>query len=532
MRSLEAGKFIEEQTEKIKPIQKQAQLAYWDAAISGKKEYYKKYEELQLELEKIFNNKEDFAKVKGFLKQKIEDALIQRQLKILYNSYLGSQGDFSLISEIIKKSTEIEEKFNVYRARIKEKELTDNELKEILKTETDSEKLKEAWEASKKQGEIVEKGIIELIRLRNKLAKSLGFDNYYSMALELGEQKEEEIDSIFKELAHLTEKPFQDLKKEIDSALSEKYKVSEEELKPWHYQDFFFQEGPEIYKINLDGFYSKDVLEIAKKFYKSMELPVEDVLERSDLYEKPGKYPHACCMDIDREGDIRIIQNMKNNEKWMDTTLHELGHAVYDEFIDRALPYILRWPAHTFTTEAIALFFGRNSRNLSFVKKYCEVKEKEIGKIEEKITKALRLRQLVFSRWCQVMFNFERQLYNNPEQNLNELWWSLVKKYQLINFSRDKPDWAAKIHIVSAPVYYHNYFLGEILASQINNYIAKNILKKESLKNLDYSKNKEIGEYLKTKIFSVGRKYEWEEMIKNATGENLTSKYFVEEFVN
>ncbi len=157
MKSLEIEKFIKEQTEKIKPIQKQTQLAYWDAAVSGKKEHYKKYEALQLELEKIFNNKDDFAKIKEFLKQKVENAFIKRQLKILYNSYLGSQGDFILISKIVKKSTEIEEKFNVFRARIKEKEFTDNEIKEILKKEKDSEKLQEAWEASKKSGEIVEK---------------------------------------------------------------------------------------------------------------------------------------------------------------------------------------------------------------------------------------------------------------------------------------------------------------------------------------------------------------------------------------
>lgn len=529
---LEIEKFIEEQTEKIKPIQTQLGLAYWDAAISGKKEHYNRYEELQLKLEEVFNNKQDFNRIKEFLKQEIEDSIIKRQLKILYNSYLGSQGDLDLIREIVKKSTEIEEKFNTFRAKVKDKELTDNEIKDILKTETDSEKLKEAWEASKKQGEVVEKQLLDLVKLRNKHARSLGFDNYYSMVLELGEQKEKEIESIFNELANLTENPFRDLKKEIDSMLVERYRISEEELKPWHYHDLFFQEGPEIYKINLDKFYSKEILDIVKKFYGSIGLPIEDILERSDLYEKPGKYQHACCMDIDREGDVRIIQNMKNNEKWMETTLHELGHGVYSKFMDRGIPYILRWPAHMFTTEAIALFFGRNSRNLSFIKRYCDINEEEIEQLKDKITKGLRLRQLVFSRWAQVMFNFERELYRDPEQDLNKLWWKLVKKYQLIDFTRDNPDWASKIHFVIAPVYYHNYLLGELLASQIHHHIVKNILDKDSLRNVDYSDNKNIGKYLKTKIFSIGRKDEWNEMIKKTTGEELTAKYFVEEFVN
>jgi peptidyl-dipeptidase A len=51
--------------------------------------------------------------------------------------------------------------------------------------------------------------------------------------------------------------------------------------------------------------------------------------------------------------------NLEPNERWMNTLLHEYGHAIYDKLIDRALPYLLREPAHIITTEAIALLMGR-----------------------------------------------------------------------------------------------------------------------------------------------------------------------------
>ena len=53
--------------------------------------------------------------------------------------------------------------------------------------------------------------------------------------------------------------------------------------------------------------------------------------QRSDLYEKPGKSPHAFCTDIDREGDVRVLANIVPNEYWMGTMLHELGHSVYSQ---------------------------------------------------------------------------------------------------------------------------------------------------------------------------------------------------------
>jgi peptidyl-dipeptidase A len=524
--------FILDHVKIIEPLNKKAALAYWSASISGSDKDFQEYEQLNKEIRRIYNNKEEFEKVKKFL-AKEKDLLTKRQLEILYNNYLSSQGDLNLIKEIITKETKLEQTFNKFRAKINDKELTDNEIKEILRTETKSENLKAAWEASKKQGEVVEKDLVEVITLRNKLAQGLGFKNYYVMSLEASEQKEEDIITLFDELSNLTDNPFKKLKDEIDSVLSKKYKIPKDKLSPWHYQDLFFQQGPKIHDVNLDEIYAKqDIIKIAKEFYSSLNLPVEDILEKSSLYEKAGKSQHAFCIDIDRNGDVRILENVKNDEYWASTTLHELGHAVYSKFIDKNLPYLLRDNAHIFTTEAIALLFERDTKNLSFIKKYCNLFDKEIEKMTEEVFQALRLRQLVFSRWAQVMVRFEKQLYENPNQNLNKLWWQLVKKYQLIDFTRDKPDWASKIHFVTAPVYYHNYFLGELLASQLHHQITKNLLNQKTIRNVDYSGEKKIGEYLKEKVFGVGKKYKWNEMIKKATGEELTARYFVDEFIN
>ena len=52
----------------------------------------------------------------------------------------------------------------------------------------------------------------------------------------------------------------------------------------------------------------------------------------------------------------------------MSTSLHEFGHAVYDKYNDRNLPWVLREPAHTFTTEAIAMLFGRFASNAAWIK--------------------------------------------------------------------------------------------------------------------------------------------------------------------
>jgi len=97
---------------------------------------------------------------------------------------------------------------------------------------------------------------------------------------------------------------------------------------------------------------------------------------------------------------------------------------------------------------------------------------------------------------------------------------------------RNEPDWASKIHIATSPCYYHNYLLGDLLASQINCYICDSVLKGNIDYNMvSYYKKPEVGEYLKKKVFEPGDKYFWNDMIKRATGEKLTAKYYAKQFV-
>jgi peptidyl-dipeptidase A len=92
--------------------------------------------------------------------------------------------------------------------------------------------------------------------------------------------------------------------------------------------------------------------------------------------------------------------------------------------------------------------------------------------------------------------------------------------------NRNMPDWATKIHIALYPCYYHNYLLGDLLASQLYNYISSNITVNTSLVG-----EKAVGDYLREKVFLPGARYYWNDMIERATGEKLTAKYYAKQFV-
>ena len=522
--------FISSYEKKAIPLYKESALTSWNANITGTNEDYAKSEKASYEYAKIFTDSIAFAELKQIKEsQAMKDPLLVRQLELLYNGYLGGQVDTSLIAAQIKMETDISKKYANFRVTIDGKQLSDNEVELILKNSTDNTDLKAAWEGSKLIGPVVSSDIIKLVKHRNIIARKIGFGNYHEMSLKLSGQDPSEVTKIFDELDSLTRDNFAKLKGDIDSFYAKRYKIPASEIRPWHYQNRYFQEAPEIYPVNLDKYYAnQDPVKLASTFYDGIGLNVEPILAKSDLYEKPGKNQHAFSTDIDRSGDVRTLDNIRPDAYWMNTILHELGHGVYSYYNDRTLPFTLRDAAHTFTTEAIAEFFGRLAKEPQWMQRMGIIDEKEAEKISDDCHKSLRLQMLVFSRWAQVMYRFEKSMYENPDQNLNKLWWDMVEKYQLLAKpeGRDMPDWATKIHIALYPCYYHNYLLGELLASQLYYYMSANITKNQS-----FVGEKAVGDYLKEKVFMPGARYYWNDMIEKATGEKLTARYYAKQFV-
>jgi peptidyl-dipeptidase A len=522
--------FLVAHESKYETLYRETALASWNANITGTDEDWKKSEKASFEYARLFTDKEAFTELSELKKSgEVKDPILARQLELLYNSYLGGQVDTSKIAEQIRMETEIGKKYSNFRATVNGKLLSDNEIVDILRNSTNSKDLQAAWEGHKLIGPVVAEDLIRLVKHRNSIAKELGFSNYHEMSLKLSGQEPEDVTKIFDELDDLTRDNFADLKKEIDNYFSKRYGIKVADLKPWHYQDRFFQEAPKIYSVNLDQYYkNQDPVKLAAAFYDGIGLNVDAILAKSDLYEKPGKNQHAFSTDIDRSGDVRTLDNIRPDSYWMNTILHELGHGVYSYYNDMNLPFILRDAAHTFTTEAIAEMFGRLATDPQWMLNMGVINEQESKKIAEDCSKALRLQMLVFSRWAQVMYRFEKSMYANPDQDLNKLWWDTVEKYQLLKKpeGRNMPDWASKIHVALYPCYYHNYLLGELLASQLYNYILTNISNDPS-----FVGEKGAGTYLKEKVFMPGARYTWNDMIEKATGEKLTAKYYAKQFV-
>jgi peptidyl-dipeptidase A len=307
-----AAAFLKDQVATLSNLDKTANIAWYDASILGTDEAFKKSAEADAARDHFLADPERFRQLQTLRDgAKASDATLRRQLDILYLWMLAKQVEPAALDKITELQKKVEQTFNTYRGKLDGKEVTLNQINDVLRTSTDSKKLKAAWEAQKAVGPVIVADLKQLVVLRNDVAKKLGYRDFYALSLAQTEQDETKLLALFDELDKLTREPFLKAKEEVDKRLAKRLKIKTSELMPWHYQNAFFQEPPDVFATGLDAVYRKqDILALAKAFYTGIGLDTEAIIQRSDLFEKKGKTPHAFEINVDRAGDIRVLANL------------------------------------------------------------------------------------------------------------------------------------------------------------------------------------------------------------------------------
>lgn len=500
----------------------QLNKAYWILETTGSADAADLKADLDTELRLLFSDPKTYQQLLAWEKEP-HDPLHQRQLNVLIRTFKQNQIPKNLLEETAQKEAALSQSYATFRPELDGKKLSENDIRELLKQESNPQKRKLAWEASKQIGEVLAPQILGLVHLRNQAAHLLGYPDYFQMQLDLQEVDSKWLLKTLEELSQKSDKAYSEVLAEIEQRQAKRFGVPVAELGPWAWSEPFCQEDPlDTHELDrlVDGV---DIAKVSTAFYRKMGIDVGPILARSDMYERPGKNQHAFCMHIDRVGDVRTLNNVQASIKWLETVLHELGHAIYELGFDDKLPWLLREPPHMIPTEAMALIAGRQAYR-------SEALPHLVGSHQESLCKkadqSLRRRQLIFSRWVLVMTAFESELYRNPSQDLNRLWWQCVEKYQKVRAPKNRQgkwDWATKYHIGLAPVYYFSYLLGEMFASAIQESLVKEC-------GATALTSEKAGQFLQKKLFHPGNRMSWSELVKHVTGKALTPDAWVREF--
>jgi peptidyl-dipeptidase A len=510
-----AAAIVAEVEARLAPLSLAANLAWWDSQVSATEENADRRAHAELALSDALADRDLFNTV-GEALSGVPDGAERRRLALVHNAMLTHQIPDDLRTRIVELESSVDMRFSRHRGVVMGAEVGDTEIKRILRSSDDAVERREAWEASKTVGAEVADDVRELARLRNRAARGLGHRDWFALSLFASEFDEDKLLATLAETDRVTASTFARWKGTLDDRLAARFGCRPGELRPWHYADPFFQEAPPDGAVDLDPYLDgRDVVELSRRTFDGTGLEVEGILQRSDLFPRDGKNQHAFCIDVDRNGDVRVLANLVSTHDSADTMLHELGHGVYDLGYRDDLTWLER-TAHLVTTEASALLFGSLSWTRDWLERVVGVGEGEGAELGTRLLASRAAELLVFTRWVLVMNTFERALYQDPDGDLDALWWELVSRYQLMTppAGRHAPDWAAKIHIAVAPVYYHTYLYGAIVALQLTA-----ALEATTGGIVD---RPEAGSWLRTHLYGPGQSLRWDHLVARATGAPLS----------
>jgi len=227
--------------------------------------------------------------------------------------------------------------------------------------------------------------------------------------------------------------------------------------------------------------------------------------------------------------------SIEPNHHWFTTAHHELGHVYYFMAYSRPeVPPLLRDGANSGFHEGFGELSALASAQVPYLKSVgvlpADFKADETAFL---LNEAFAGGGPVFIAWASgVMTHWEADIYANhlPASEWNARWWKYVREFQGVEPPSPRGeefcDAATKTHINDNPAYYFNYSFAQVFKHQLHDYIARKILKQPP-QSCNYAGNKEVGDFIR-KIMAQGATADWRKVIRDATGEDLSTRAMLE----
>jgi len=270
-----------------------------------------------------------------------------------------------------------------------------------------------------------------------------------------------------------------------------------------------------------------------------MGVDVAGIIERSSLFPKPGKNPHAVAWYLDptKAGNAVLIMNLPDppgHPKATDasTLVHELAHDINYEAIlgNEEISYLLRDP--TMLTEAVAMLFEQQTRTREWFLRL-DADPSRVAEAVETVELIDYVDQLIFLRWASTMYEFETTFYKDPDQDIGELWWKCKEKHQFLTRPEGwkNPDALAKYHIPNVSLlYYSNYAIGRVANIQFAALLAEKLGR--DVRNACYFDQPHLGEWLMTDFLAQGERFRWDKFLVRSTGKPLSVKAWKKYYID
>lgn len=444
---------------------------------------------------------EDF--IRELKAAKFTDPLLQRRRKLFLEEAIHTR--IFTTPELAKLVEAIERDEADFRYDLGGRKLRRSEVNNLIATSTDRELRRRAWESTAKLSAQTGNRIRQAMKMRLELGRQHAGQYYPDFQLERkGVVERRRLLEMFERIRLETQPEYDRLLERIRKELNV------EKVEPWDISYFFTRLTQQAGgKTEEELFPRNRMWDRSRRLTAALgmdleKLPVE--FRIAEITFGGGTYP------ILYRREVRILVNKYKGLRFIDTLLHEVGHALhysynadptfilagsYSEPFDEGLGQVMA--LMLYRPELATRFFGITPAQA------------------ESIRERYRLKLLVDLRETMADSLFEFAAYENPERDFVADYNRIYEQHLGVDL-RGQPVWAFDPFYSSGPIYLQSYVLAEMVGWQVHAALEK---------RFGVSWDAKTGQFMKEKFFSYGGRATLDQILEGGTGEPLNPDHLI-----
>lgn len=411
------------------------------------------------------------------------------------------------------------------------------QLRNKMDVEDEEELRKACYEGLCSIGPFVAERFIEIVKLRNRFARLMGFQDFYDYKVTLAEGfGKTRLFEMLDDLESKTRQPAMDARAELAKAKGESV------LLPYNMPHAI---AGDVSKAMDPYFPFEDAVDVWARTFAALGIDYKGSVMTLDLCERQGKYSNGFChwpQPAWRKADGSWVPARANftslasphevgsGRTALVTLLHEGGHAAHFANVDQRSPLFAqeRAPTSVAYAENQSMFLDSLADDAAWLSRYARTRTGEVvpwALVEAQIRSQHPLRKLLMCRSMLAVPYFEKALYEMSEEELtvDALLALEAKVEQDIQGGPASRPLLSVPHILAdeSSCYYHGYVLAEMSVHQTRQYFAQ--------KYGRIVDNPEVGKELTQSYWRPGNGAAFLSLVESLTGSPLSAEAWVHE---
>ena len=139
-------RFISDFEERLAPVERAADEAWWNLATSGTDQAREEFVAAGKAYSDMFSDADEYGKLRDLFEdiESVESTLLRRRIEVLYRMFEERQGDEETLGRIEELEAQANAIYGNHRSMVGGEKLVENEVRELLRTSEDEDLRREA----------------------------------------------------------------------------------------------------------------------------------------------------------------------------------------------------------------------------------------------------------------------------------------------------------------------------------------------------------------------------------------------------